>query len=101
MDNFKVIYHILAFFEASINVPEPDYRSIQAEALGIAKSRWNELVNMLYHDGYLSAHAVKEEMQTEDLTRIRLVGPYITVKGLEYLSESKMMQRARESSSSQ
>lgn len=100
MDHFKVIYHILSFFEAAIDVPEPDYHAIRAETLGIPKSRWNELVNMLYHDGYLSAQSVKEERQEEGLTRIRLVGPYITVKGLEYLRESKMMRKARESSSS-
>lgn len=95
MDNFKVIYRILRYLETCMDFAEPDLEPISAAALGITKERWAEIMAMLSDNGYVSGITAKRYMRSpiviSGLSNIR-----ITLKGLEYLQENSLMQKAAE-----
>ncbi len=47
MDNFKVIYRILRYLEKAMDYDEPDMDCISADALGLTKSRWAAIMEIL------------------------------------------------------
>ncbi len=94
MDNFKIIYRILKYLEASLDYEYIDVEAISAERLGINHARWEQLFIMLQDDGYIKG-IVTTKVLGDD--RSRIVGPItpiITLKGLEYLSENTIMKKA-------
>lgn len=95
MDNFKVIYKILRYLERCMDLSERDMAPISAEALGIRRERWLELVAMLADNGYISG--VVAECHVGVLPMIGDVDNMrITMKGLEYLQENGLMRKAAE-----
>lgn len=92
MDNFKVIYKILRYLEKAMDYEEVDMEFISAGKLGLTEQRWVLIMEMLADNGYVSGIRIKWSADGEasvSLERIR-----ITLKGLEYLQENSMMQKA-------
>lgn len=93
MDNFQVIYRILRYLEQTMDFAEKDTAPITAEALGISRERWLELMIMLVENGYISGVAVRRYVRAlpvlSGVENIR-----ITLKGLEYLQENSLMRKA-------
>ena len=77
-EDFKAIYKILSILQKSMDFEEPDMKKISAENLGITRPRREALLRLLTKSGYI-----------EGLEDIR-----ITLKGLEYLEENSLMQKA-------
>lgn len=94
MNNFKIIYKILKHFEASLDYEEVDLAQITAEQLGISEVRWEQLLIMLYEEGYISGIAVSKSLSTDRKQICRPIRPNITLKGLEYLEENSVMKKA-------
>ena len=72
---------------------EPDYDPIRHEALGVTPERWKELIKILMDEGYITGVEMRSYLREEKDQIIRF-GPHITLKGLEYLHENSMMQKA-------
>ncbi len=90
----KLIYRILRFLQLSLDIDEPDFSPIEAESLDITKAKWSRIIKMLVDDGYISGVNVIS-VNNAPYPIIRLTNSTaITLKGLEYLDENSMMQKA-------
>lgn len=92
MDNFKVIYRILRYLEKAMDFDEPDMSRISAETLNLTDQRWLAIMEMLSEEGYVDGISITRSLDgipTVSTSRVR-----ITLKGLEYLQENSLMQKA-------
>lgn len=92
MDNFKVIYHILRYLEKAMDYDEADTSFISAGALKISERRWAAIMEMLVTEGYIAGMTVSRSRDGEVV--ISESNPRITLRGLEYLSDNSLMQKA-------
>ena len=95
MDNFKIIYRILKYLEAAMDVDDPDYSEISHTGLRISFERWERILVLLQGDGYITGLIMSRSL---DDTRQHISKPVcieITLKGLEYLSENSMMRKVQ------
>lgn len=81
MYNFIAIYRILSYLEQALDYDEPDMSmsQISSSALGLSANRWLALLRLLEDAGYIEVFGHR--------TRI-------TLRGLEYLQQNSLMQRA-------
>lgn len=93
-NNFKLIYKILSILEKAMEYEEFDASSIQHEALGISYPLWCRLMTMLSEEGYITGISVWQPIETA-YQKVALTKPQITLKGLEYLEENSLMQKAK------
>jgi hypothetical protein len=93
MDDFKIIYKILNFFKAAMDVDMPDFNEISPANLGISEKRWHQLMLMLVDNGYLSGVMRGRAISMPDKAHLTEYSQ-ITLQGLEYLSENTMMKKA-------
>lgn len=79
MDNFIAIHRILSYLEQAMDYDMPDMSRISSSALGLSSNRWLALLRLLEEAGYIeiAGHRTK-----------------ITLRGLEYLQQNNLMQRA-------
>ena len=94
MDNFKVIYKILKFLEASMDYEEVDYSRISHEALGVSKPRWEQLLVLLAESSYIDRLTYGRDLSSGRPYIAEPIKPIITLKGLQYLDENSMMKQA-------
>lgn len=92
MDNFKVIYRILRYLEKAMDYDEADTSFISADALKISEQRWAAIMEMLVTEGYITGITVSRSRDGEVV--ISESNPRITLRGLEYLSDNSLMQKA-------
>lgn len=92
MDNFKVIYRILRYLEKAMDYDEADMDFISCERFGITEQRWSAIMEMLVKDGYVDGISLKRFVDGEMVISVSY--PRITLKGLEYLKENSLMQKA-------
>lgn len=92
MNNFKIIYKILKTIEKSMDYEEFDNNSISPEVLGISEQRWELFINELVEDGYI-AGVVLVPIMGSRTKKVKLVKPYLTLKGMEFLEENSMMRK--------
>lgn len=90
MDNFKVIYLILAVLEKAMD-GALDLKDISPENLGITEKRRNQLLLMMQEQGYICG---VREIHAIGMHDIRLKHMRITLSGLEYLADNTMMKKA-------
>ena len=93
MDNFKIIYRILKELEAAMDYQEVDVDAFSAEVLGITQERWSSIMAMLIDNGYVSGAQSRRHMRGPVMI-VNRGKAEITLKGLEYLSENSLMQKA-------
>lgn len=79
MYNFIAIYRILSYLEQALDYDEPDMSQISSSALELSANRWIALLRLLEDAGYIEVFGHR--------TRI-------TLRGLEYLQQNSLMQRA-------
>lgn len=79
MYNFIAIYRILSYLEQALDYDEPDMPQISSSTLGLSANRWLVLLRLLEDAGYIEVFGHR--------TRI-------TLRGLEYLQQNSLMQRA-------
>lgn len=92
MDNFKVIYRILRYLEKAMDYDEADVEFISAQKLGVSEQRWTSIMEMLVTEGYVIGIGIKRSADGEVFLSISSIR--ITMKGLEYLQENSLMQKA-------
>lgn len=95
MDNFKVIYQILKYLEASMDYTYFDSKAISAEALRVSRERWEQLLILMQEEGYIKGLVYIQYLGQDRAVLLEPIKPRITIKGLEYLSENGIMKRPR------
>lgn len=91
-DHFTVIYKILSALEANMDTGQPiDNKLWNAQALGISEQKFAAYLEMLSDSGYIKGVEFKSYIRTPVLC---YENAKITLKGLEYLAENTLMQRA-------
>lgn len=94
MDNFKVIYKILKHLESAMDFEYTDVSAISHERLRITRERWEQILILLYKDGYIDG-IVSTKTVSDDKPHIaEPINPMITLKGLEYLAENSLLKKA-------
>ena len=92
MDNFKVIYKLLRFLEASMDYDELDEDTFNAEHFKVSEERWLRLLEMMAANGYIDGLNIKRGADGGIVLSVN--DPRITLKGLEYLQENSLMKKA-------
>ena len=92
MDNFQIIYRILLYLEKAMDYDEPDLDVLSAKTLGISENRRLSIIRILSENGYVDGFSIKVSAGGEKAMSIS--NPRITLKGLEYLNENSLMQKA-------
>lgn len=84
MDNFKIIYRILAVLEAYLDCDCFDLERLSAQHLGVSENRRNAILKMLNDKGYITGVQVKEYIDGD--IKLNIDNIKITLDGLEYLA---------------
>lgn len=92
MDNIRIIYRILKTLEASMDAEEFDRRSIAADTLHVSEQRLLSLLRMLVEAGLIEGIYIDVDVAGNFM--VSESRPRLTLKGLEYLNENSLMQRA-------
>jgi len=92
MNDFRVIYKILKALRDDMDYDELDMDFVSAERLKITENRLLRLWEMLVKNGYVEGINIKYGAQGD--TIVSVSRPKITMKGLEYLEENSLMQKA-------
>ena len=92
MDNIRIIYRILKMLEVSMDNEEFDERCISPETLHITEQRLLSILRMLLMAGLIEGIAV--DVDSAGHFMVSKGRPRLALKGLEYLNENSLMQRA-------
>ena len=93
MEEFKSIYKILSILHKSMDFEDWDKKLLSHESLNLSLPKWSRIMSMLLKEGYISGGELLESFG-DYYTRIKLIRPEITLKGLEYLEENSLMKEA-------
>lgn len=93
-EDFRTIYKILLILQKSMDYEHVDIRRLSADNLGITESKRKALLGMLLKNGYVEGFQVIQYIGDPTPNIEGLEGIRITLKGLEYLEENSLMQKA-------
>lgn len=91
MDNFKLIYRILRFLEATVKQAEFDDDSFTAEHYNVNETQWANTLEMLIDRDYIKGVTVRRS--ADGYISLSISSPRITLAGLEYLQSNEFMQK--------
>lgn len=94
MDDFKVIYRILRYLQASLDVDEFDPEALSPSRLKVSQTHIDSLLIMMQDAGYITGVHTQKTLSDSRPHIIHPCMPRITIKGLEYLEENSMMRKA-------
>ena len=94
MNNFKVIYRILKYLEASLDYEEFDVEAISPFRLDVTRERWEQILMMMQDNGYINGIVATKNLGDMKRHILEPICPEITIVGLEYLEENKFMRKA-------
>lgn len=92
MNNRWIIFQILSNLEKSMDTETFDERSLSPETMGTTCARLLSLLRMLIQEGLIEGISVDTDAAGNFL--VSKERPRLTLKGLEYLNENSLMQRA-------
>ena len=90
MDNFKTIYKILKKLEEAMDQDSFDFNSVNHEAMGISKMRWNRILKMMIENGFIEGVRIVDA-DGQPFLGVKAYDPHITLDGLHYLEENSVM----------
>lgn len=97
-EDFRTIYKILLTLQKSMDYEVVDIRRLSADNLGITEPKRKALLcmllSMLLKNGYVEGFQVIQYIGDPTPNIEGLEGIRITLKGLEYLEENSLMQKA-------
>lgn len=93
-EDFRTIYRMLSILQKSMDYEHVDIRRLSADNLGITESKRKVLLGMLLKNGYVEGFQVIQYIGDPTPNIEGLEGIRITLKGLEYLEENSLMQKA-------
>lgn len=96
MDNFKIIYKILRTLEKNMGNEKFDIASISAKKLNVPFEKWEQLLILMQEDGYIKGLVLSNDLSSMYRHITEPIKPQITIKGLEYIAENSLMEKAKE-----
>ena len=93
-EDFRTIYKILSILQKSMDYEVIDIRRLSADNLGITEPKRKALLGMLLKSGYVEGFKMTRYTGDQTPNIEGLEGIRITLKGLEYLEENSLMQKA-------
>lgn len=93
-EDFRTIYKILSILQKSMDYEIVDIRRLSADNLDITEPKRKSLLGMLLKNGYVEGFQVIQYIGDPTPNIEGLEGIRITLKGLEYLEENSLMQKA-------
>lgn len=93
-EDFRTIYRMLSILQKSMDYEHVDIRRLSADNLGITESKRKVLLGMLLKNGYVEGFQVIQYIGDQAPNIEGLEGIRITLKGLEYIEENSLMQKA-------
>lgn len=93
-EDFRTIYRMLSILQKSMDYEHVDIRRLSADNLGITESKRKVLLGMLLKNGYVEGFQEIQYIRDQAPNIEGLEGIRITLKGLEYLEENSLMQKA-------
>ena len=93
-EDFRTIYKILSILQKSMDYEVVDIRRLSADNLGITEPKRKALLGMLLKNEYIEGFQVIQYIGDPKPNIEGLEGIRITLKGLEYLEENSLMQKA-------
>ena len=96
MKSFTVIYKILKLLEKNMGKEDFDYKSISAEAMKISYEQWEQLLIMMFDEGYIRGIVIASAVEDKFRHISEPIRPEITIKGMEYLESNNFMKKAEE-----
>ncbi len=94
MNDFKLIYRILKYLQLSLDIDEPDFSPISADALGMTQAKWSRIMKMLANDGFICGLCIVD-VNNAPYPFVQITkSTSLTLKGMEYLEENSLMQKA-------
>ena len=94
MNNFKVVYRILKYLERRMDNPSATIDDLDPERLGISRNRMERLLHELERAGYVAELLWNQSLSDARPHIVPGSRVEITLKGLEYLAENSLMQKA-------
>lgn len=92
--NFKIIYTILSTLEKAMDKEFFDVGRLSAANLDITEPKRKAILAMLLKSGYIEGFKMTRHIGNQTPNIEGLEGIRITLKGLEYLEENSLMQKA-------
>lgn len=96
MDNFKIIYRILKYLEQRIDTPYATIEDLPPEKLGISLNREEKLLKEMQRYGYIEGILWTQTMSDAMPHIVPGSRIEITLRGLEYLADNSLMEKAAE-----
>lgn len=93
-EDFRTIYKILSILQKSMDYEVVDIRRLSADNLDITEPKRKALLGMLLKNEYVEGFQVIQYIGDSTPSIEGLEGIRITLKGLEYLEENSLMQKA-------
>lgn len=93
-EDFRTIYKILSILQKSMDYEVVDIRRLSADNLNITEPKRKALLGMLLKNEYVEGFQVIQYIGDPTPNIEGLEGIRITLKGLEYLEENSLMQKA-------
>lgn len=91
-DMHVVVFKILSYiYDCMKNAQKVDVEAIGHEALGIPEAYWTQIMRELCNRGYVTGIEVKF---TTTRDYVHMPDPKITLDGVEFLMDNKMMSKA-------
>ncbi len=95
MDNFTLIYKILATLDKNKGNEAFNVEAISPSVLGTTRENWEQLLIQMSKSGYIEGIVYTKGLSDKYPHITEPIYPSITIKGMEYLSENNMMAKAR------
>jgi len=92
-DEFKIIYRILKSLKDMMDLETANLDEISFERYKITETKYNKIIEMLYENEYIQGITIKEYIDGAKIIDLGKIE--ITLKGLEYLEENSLMQKAK------
>lgn len=96
MKEFQVIYKILALLNKHKGDENFDYAAISASAFKLTFAEWEQIMIELQENGYIKGLVYTQSLSDRFPHIAEPIKPRITLKGMEYLCENGMMNKAKE-----
>lgn len=93
-EDFRTIYKILSILQKSMDYEVVDIRRLSADNLNITEPKRKALLGVLLKNEYVEGFQVIQYIGDPTPNIEGLEGIRITLKGLEYLEENSLMQKA-------
>lgn len=96
MEDFKIMAKLLAAIHGSEDKPQFRETFVDASALGTTERKRDLLACKLQSDGYIDGLMTADDIDNAPKSKVlwNYSQPIVTIKGLEYIQNSKPLQKA-------